>query len=195
MTIRTKSQLRKTLRAARREHVDAHPDSVRALLFHIPPRPLQAALDADAVIGLYHASAYEAPAHGYARFFKEQGHTIALPRFDAEDAPMGFAEYIDPFGENDLEAGPFGLKQPSAKAKTLVPDVLFVPLLGFSPMGKRLGQGGGHYDRWFSEHPGAKKIGLAWDVQCVEPEDALPTQPHDIALDCVVTTTRIYGNL
>ena len=67
--------------------------------------------------------------------------------------------------------------------------------MGFTPSGKRLGQGGGHYDRWLAEHPAVLKIGLAWDIQCVEPEDALPTEPHDIALDAVVTPTRMYGNL
>jgi len=56
----------------------------------------------------------------------------------------------------------------------------------------RLGQGGGHYDRWLAEHPAVQKIGLAWDAQlCAD----LPTEPHDIPLDAVITPTRIYGTL
>lgn len=191
----TKSELRKRLRKERREHAAAQPDSIRALLFHTPPRPLLAKLTPEAVIGLYHATAHEAPTAGYARHFHENGHTVALPRFASETVPMEFAEHTDPFAESDLEPGPFGMIQPDADAATITPDVLFVPLVGFTPSGKRLGQGGGHYDRWLSEHPEALKIGLAWDIQCVEPEDALPTEPHDIALDAVVTPTRIYGNL
>jgi 5-formyltetrahydrofolate cyclo-ligase len=192
--VTTKSDLRKTLRRARREHVSAQPAHIRALLFHRPPGPLLAAIDADAVIGLYHATGDEAPAGGYARFFQERGHRLALPRFADAGAPMEFAEHTDPFDESDLVPGPFGLRQPGPRAPALVPDVLFVPLIGFTASGSRLGQGGGHYDRWIAERPGALRVGMAWDVQLIEPEDALPLEPHDMALDCIVTPTRIYGN-
>ena len=195
MTTKTKAALRKELRAVRREHAAAQPDHIRALLFHTPPRPLLAKLDPHAVIGLYHATAHEAPTAGYMRHFHENRHTIALPRFATEETPMEFAQHSDPFAESDLEPGPFGLVQPGRHASALAPDVLFVPLVGFTPSGKRLGQGGGHYDRWLAEHPGVLKIGLAWDVQLIEPEAALPTEPHDVPLDAIVTPTRIYGTL
>ena len=142
------------------------------------------------MIGLYSANADEAPASGYARFFHERGHPIALPAFADDEAPMQFREHTDPFGQSDLEQGPFGIRQPAKSAAGIVPDVLFVPLIGFTADGDRLGQGGGHYDRWLAEHPGRMAIGLAWDVQL---RDALPTEPHDIALDAIVTPTRIYG--
>ncbi|MEM7700989.1 MAG: 5-formyltetrahydrofolate cyclo-ligase [Pseudomonadota bacterium] len=190
-----KTELRKTLRAARKAHVSAQPDSIRALLFNTPPRPLQASLAKEAVIGLYHAIPDEAPAASYARFFREAGYTIALPRFAEEESDMEFAEFSDPFAETDLEVGPFGLKQPGLDAAVLTPDALFIPLLGFTASGQRLGQGGGHYDRWLAEHPASQKIGLAWDIQLIEPEDALPVEAHDVALDAVITPTRMYGNL
>ena len=186
----SKSDLRKHLRKARREHVAAQSDEIRALLFHRPPAPLLAQIGDEAVIGLYHAGPDEAPAGGYARFFHEAGHRTALPFFAANDAPMTFRAHIDPHGESHLEAGPYGIRQPGPDAPELVPDVLFVPLIGFSANLERLGQGGGHYDRWIAAHPGTFAIGLAWDAQLCE---ALPTEPHDIALDAVVTPTRIYG--
>lgn len=171
------------------------PDSIRALLFHHPPRPVLEQIAPDAVIGLYHANAFEAPAGGYARHFHEREHHIALPRFAHPGAPMAFHEHTDPFGETDLELGPFKLNQPGPAARPVTPDVLFVPLIGFTASGKRLGQGGGHYDRWLAEHPGTRTIGLAWDVQLIEPEDTLPSEPHDMPLDCIVTPTRMYGSL
>lgn len=186
----TKSQLRKSLRKARREHVAAQPDAIRALLFHRPPAPLLAKIGDEAVIGLYHATAHEAPAHGYARFFHEAGHTIALPHFASEDAAMTFRAHTDPHGQSDLSDDPYGIKQPAGDAQVILPDVVFVPLIGFTASLDRLGQGGGHYDRWLSEHPGRLAIGLAWDVQLC---DSLPTEPHDMMLDAVVTPTRIYG--
>ncbi len=185
-----KSELRKQLRAARKRHVAAQSDAIGALLFHRPPSPLLAKLAADQTIGLYHANAFEAPAAGYAKFFHEAGHKVALPYFADQTAPMEFREHIDPHGEGDLEAGPYDLMQPASAARTIKPDLLFVPLLGFTDSGARLGQGGGHYDRWLAAHPGTLAIGLAWDVQLCE---EIPTEPHDIGLGAIITPTRFYG--
>jgi 5-formyltetrahydrofolate cyclo-ligase len=190
MTELAKPELRRTLRAARRAHVESLPDSIKGLLFHRPPAPLLGRIAPDAVIGLYHAGPFEAPAGGYARFFHEAGHSIALPRFADRSASMTFARHADPYGESDLAPGPFAMLQPAAEAEPLIPDVLFVPLVGFTAALDRLGQGGGHYDRWLAEHPGRLTIGLAWDAQAC---DALPSEPHDMPLDAVVTPTRIYG--
>ncbi|MFN3510544.1 MAG: 5-formyltetrahydrofolate cyclo-ligase, partial [Tsuneonella troitsensis] len=105
------------------------------------------------------------------------------------DAPMSFRVHSDPFDGDDLVDGPFGL-QPNEDAAEIVPQVLIVPLLAFTPDGRRLGQGGGHYDRWLAAHPGTVTIGLAWDIQEVAD---LPHEPHDVALSAVVTPTRILG--
>ncbi|MEP0191174.1 MAG: 5-formyltetrahydrofolate cyclo-ligase [Erythrobacter sp.] len=185
-----KADLRKSLLQARRDHVAAQSDAIRALLFHRPPGPLLEHIPTDAVIGLYCANEAEAPAQGYAKFFHEAGHPIALPHFATSDASMAFREHTDPFGESDLEEGPFGIMQPGDEGAELIPDLLFVPLVGFTVSGERLGQGGGHYDRWLTAHPPRLAIGLAWDVQLC---DSLPLEPHDVPLDTVVTPTRIYG--
>ncbi len=192
MTERSKPELRRTLRAARKAHVTALPDAIRGLLFHRPPAPLLALVPHEAVIGVYHAGPWEAPAAAYARFFLEAGHVLALPQFASPAASMTFRRHADPYGQGDLEVGPFGILQPAVDAEPLVPDVLFVPLVGFTATLDRLGQGGGHYDRWLAEHPPALAVGLAWDAQLC---DALPTEPHDAALDAVVTPTRIYGSI
>lgn len=186
----SKSDLRKSLRAERRRHVAALPDSTRALLFHRPPVPLLELIGDDAEIGLYHATPVEAPTTGYATFFHERGHDIALPHFIARNAPMQFRTFDDPHGGSDLEMGPFGLMQPTDDLYEVVPDVLFVPVLGFTAEGARLGQGGGHYDRWLAAHLSTLAIGLAWDCQLVE---AIPHEAHDRPLAAVVTPTRLYG--
>tara|TARA_B100000929_G_C15433797_1_gene395630 strand:- start:457 stop:1029 length:573 start_codon:yes stop_codon:yes gene_type:complete len=186
----TKNDLRKQLRAKRREHVAALPDSMRTLVFMRPPAPLMEMIPDDATIGLYHAGSSEAPTAAYARYFFEQGHESSLPHFSAMNTRMQFRRFVDPHDESDLETGPFGIKQPTNATEEIVPDVLFVPLVGFTEAGGRLGQGGGHYDRWLAAHPGTTTIGLAWDCQLV---DTLPTEPHDIPLGAVVTPTRMYG--
>ena len=190
--MQSKAALRKHLRAERLAHVAAIPESMLGLLFRHPPAPLLRHVPDGSTVGLYRAMPGEAPAARYAAFFSERGHTIALPRFDGAAAPMEFGRHTDPFGETDLEPGPYGLLQPPASAEKLAPDVLFVPLVGFTADGPRLGQGGGHYDRWLALHPGTTAIGLGWDCQLCE---ELPVEPHDIPLAAVVTPTRVFGEL
>ena len=188
--MKSKTELRKVLRKLRREHAESIPDSVRGLLFRQPPAPVLELIPKGAEIGLYHATKYEAPTASYARFFHETGHSIALPHFSASEAAMQFRTYSDPHGESDLEMGPLGLQQPTDDLYEIVPDVLVVPMLGFTERGERIGQGGGHYDRWLADHPETRTIGLAWDCQLVE---ELPTEAHDIGLNAIVTPTRFYG--
>lgn len=185
-----KGKLRRVLRERRREHVAGLEDSTRALVLRRPPRPVLNMIPAGATVALYHPIPTEAPTGGYARFFFEAGHPIALPRFPSRGAAMEFAAWTDPYDDSDLVVAPYGSLQPDGHAPGVTPDVLFVPLLGFTESGARLGQGGGHYDRWLADHPAALPIGLAWDVQKV---DMLPLEPHDRLLAAIVTPTRLYG--
>lgn len=178
------------MRAARRDHVAAIPDMVRALLFKQPPAGLSNLIPEGANIGLYHATDDEAPTNGYIKHFLESGHKVVLPRFTDASSPMEFAEHTDPFEGSDLETGAFGIRQPTGDAAKEQPEVLFVPLIAYTDAGQRLGQGGGHYDRWLADHPGTVAIGMGWDSQLV---DALPTEPHDQPMHAIVTPTRLYG--
>jgi 5-formyltetrahydrofolate cyclo-ligase len=187
-----KQKLRARMRDARRGHVRALPPATRALLFLRPPRPLADLAPDGTTVGLYHANPHEAPTRGYARWFFENGRHLALPRFAARGAPMRFQGWRDPFEDSDLEQGPYGHLQPaadSAGAPPIVPALVFVPLLAFTAAGGRLGQGGGHYDRWLADNPQVIAVGLAWDNQLV---DSLPLEPHDRMLRAVVTPTRFY---
>lgn len=186
----TKSELRSHLRALRQAHVETLPSSTKGLLFRVPPAPLLDLVPSGSAIGVYHANQWEAPAQHYASHLAEKGHSIALPRFADSAAAMEFAQWTDFYGETDLEDGAFGIKQPSSYAPKISPDVLFVPLVGFSENGERLGQGGGHYDRWLADNPDAIAIGLAWDCQL---SHAIPMEEHDRPLRAIITPTRFYG--
>ena len=185
-----KKQLRNALRSKRVEHAAALPPEVSALVFHRPPARVLELVPEGATIGLYRAGPGEAPASGYARFFLERGHGIALPRVTTLEQPMDFRLHTDPWEESDLESGPLGLRQPRADASVVVPEVLFMPLVGFTAKGDRLGQGGGFYDRHLAAHPQTIAIGMAWDVQEVA---ELPTELHDMRLSAIVTPTRVLG--
>jgi 5-formyltetrahydrofolate cyclo-ligase len=185
-----KKKLRTELRRKRTEHAKALPPEVSALVFNRPPRPLLDLVPVDATIGLYRSDVGEAPSASYIRFFFERGHQVALPRVTTLDKPMEFRLHTDPYEESDLEAGVWGLRQPGLDAPVVVPEVLFMPLIGFTANGDRLGQGGGYYDRYLAAHPQTIAIGMAWDVQEV-PE--LPTELHDMRLSAIVTPTRVLG--
>jgi 5-formyltetrahydrofolate cyclo-ligase len=64
-------------------------------------------------------------------------------------------------------------------------DVVIVPGLAFADGGRRLGQGGGHYDRFLRKlHPDCVTIGVAFAEQLV---DDLPHEDHDVRVGAVVT--------
>ena len=185
-----KQQLRTELRRKRVEHAGSLPPEVSALVFNRPPGRVLDLVPEGAKIGLYRSDAGEAPSANYIKFFFERGHPITLPRVTTLDKPMEFRLHTDPYEESDLESGVWGLRQPGVKAPVVTPEVLFMPLVGFTARGDRLGQGGGYYDRYLAAHPQTAAIGMAWDVQEV-PE--LPTELHDIRLSAIVTPTRVLG--
>ena len=63
-------------------------------------------------------------------------------------------------------------------------SVFLVPALAFDREGRRLGRGGGYYDRVLSQTSGIK-VGLAWDDQISN--EALPEESHDVRMDAIVT--------
>jgi len=188
--VNQKPMLRARFRKARRAHIAALPANTLRLLFLRPPAPIAALAPEGSVVGLYHAMPEEAPTRGYAQWFFENGRRIALPWFAERGSPMQFRLWSDPFADSDLETGPYGVLQPSAEAAEVMPDLAFVPLVAFTTSGERLGQGGGHYDRWLAANPDALPLGLAWDCQLAED---IPHEPHDRTLHSVVTPTRFYG--
>jgi 5-formyltetrahydrofolate cyclo-ligase len=184
-----KHRLRRAMRKVRSEHVQALPPSLAALMFKRPPTPVAELAPEGACVGLYYAIGAEAPTLAYARWFHENGRTVALPWFADRDSPMTFRTWRDPWDEAELITGPFGILQPSVSSPEAIPTLVFVPVLAFTAGGERLGQGGGHYDRWLAANPRAVALGLAWDCQLA---DALPTEHHDRPLRAVVTPTRLY---
>ncbi|HEU4651771.1 MAG TPA: 5-formyltetrahydrofolate cyclo-ligase [Croceibacterium sp.] len=188
--IEQKKRLRRDLRRKRIEHAAALPPEVSALVFNRPPQPVLDLVPSGATIGLYRSDEGEARSASYIKFFFERGHPVALPRVTTLDKPMEFRLHTDPYEESDLEAGVWGLRQPRIEAPVVVPEVLFMPLVGFTARGDRLGQGGGYYDRYLAAHPQTIAIGMAWDVQEVA---ELPTELHDMRLSAIVTPTRVLG--
>ncbi len=93
-------------------------------------------------------------------------------------------------GDVLIHAG-FKVLEPGPDAPEVFPHALLVPLAAFDRAGGRVGYGKGHFDRSIAGLSALHRlltIGLAFSVQEV---DAVPTEPHDRALDLIVTETGI----
>ena len=66
-------------------------------------------------------------------------------------------------------------------------DVTVVPLIAFDTDLNRIGFGGGYYDRYLSRNT-TRAIGIAFDEQQC---DGIEPEPTDIALDMIITPTRV----
>lgn len=90
-------------------------------------------------------------------------------------------------GWQHMERGALNIPSPPAsEAYSGKVDVAVIPGLGFSPAGRRLGYGGGYYDRWLAAHRETARIALGFHDQ-IEP--AIPHEPHDVPIDVLVTET------
>ena len=112
------------------------------------------------------------------------GTTVLLPRIDpVRPGRMHFAP-LARMGER--RRGPHGIAEPwPAARRGQRIDLMLLPLLAFDEQGRRLGSGGGYYDRWLQTHPRPKCCaGYAYAMQQVQ---AIPAEPWDIPLDAVCT--------
>ena len=112
--------------------------------------------------------------------------TVVAPRWNGETYELARVKSLS---DADLRRGPMNILEP-AEADIVAPEeigVWIVPGLAFTKDGKRLGYGGGWYDRLLAmASKSARKIGVAHEFQIVE---NLPNEPHDIKMDAVVTDT------
>ena len=167
-----KKALRAKLRAARDAFAHAP----------FPPPPAFGDLLAEnLVVASYIAVGGEVDPTPFAEAALAAGCRLALPHVVDRAAPLRFLAWP---GDAALVPGPFGLRQPAADLPELKPDIVLTPLVGFDRAGNRIGQGAGHYDRAFADHPYAWRVGLAWSVQEV---DALTADPWDIPLHAIAT--------
>ena len=120
------------------------------------------------------------------------GKTVALPRVDAS-VRMLRALAIEDL-DRDVEPGYPGISEPRAD-RPAIPlaeiDWVLVPGIAFDPAGKRLGYGGGYYDRLLPLLPrAAERVAGAFETQIVE---RVPAARYDIGVDCIVTERRVLA--
>ena len=173
-----KQALRDRLRFRRRHFVANLDPMGRLAAFHAMPDALRVLLDAGPVVGAYAPWGDEPDIRPLLRLDDRR---IALPHHSDRTPAMTFRLWED---GDALRKGPWGSPQPPDSAEIAHPDIILCPLVGFDRHGGRLGQGGGHYDRFFAENLAVPRIGIGWSVQEV---DTVPIEQTDILLDAVLT--------
>ena len=108
-----------------------------------------------------------------------RGHVIVLPVTPKRGNPLTFREW---WPGQAMVAEAFGTMRPVGEV--VVPEFLLVPLLAFDRAGRRLGYGGGFYDRTLAGLPGVVTVGCAYAAQEV---DEVPTGLYDFLLNAVAT--------
>lgn len=113
-----------------------------------------------------------------------RGHVVGLPVTPARGAGLSFRRWTP---AAPLQAGRFGTLEPS-DGDAIQPTLLLVPLLAFDRQGRRLGYGGGYYDRTLAG-TASVTIGCGFALQEV---DRVPTETHDWVLNAVATEAGVF---
>lgn len=103
---------------------------------------------------------------------------VAVPVLQGPE--MRFARYRR---DESLRPNQFGIAEPADPA-FVTPNVVLAPLVAFDRRGRRLGMGGGYYDRYFAATPTPVRIGIAHECQRAS---ELPATASDVPLTAVVT--------
>ena len=120
----------------------------------------------------------------------DRGIRVALPRVSRGRLVLASVTDLDAH----LATGRFGIREPLSDRPVLDPadvDLFVVPGLAFDRSGHRLGYGGSFYDRLLrGRRDDALVAAVAFADQLV---DAVPAEPHDHPVDCVVTESGVVG--
>ncbi len=124
------------------------------------------------------------------RAWHAEGKQVVLPVMQGLKGELGHHVFV---GEANLKPNAWGIWEPQGTdwVSPEVVDVVLVPALALDRTGGRTGYGQGHYDRFLAETK-AFKVGLVY-AACLY--DTVPTEPHDIPLDAIVTeeeVVRVY---
>ena len=177
-------ELRDSLDVSKRQDLD------EKIFSHL--RKVEAYSRADLVL-TYVSYRSEVDTHAIIESLFAEGRRVAVPRCDKKAHTMSFLE-LSSF--DDLEPGAHNILEPKkslVKAVTvrdMVGSACLVPGLIFDTRGRRIGYGGGYYDRFLAFYPG-EKIGLARNSQICG--SGLPQEETDVPLDYLVTETGAWN--
>jgi 5-formyltetrahydrofolate cyclo-ligase len=178
-TMQKKTALRTALLAARQAvapDLRAHWDTAIGVQVHawLAAHPTK-------VLGVYWPIRAEPDLRGTYAELAMAGIQLALPIVTEPNQPLQFATWAP---GDALIPDAWGVSIP-AQRSLVQPDMLLVPCVGFNRQRIRLGYGGGFYDRTLAPAPRPVALGIAYSCALAD----FTADPHDIALDAILTET------
>jgi len=120
------------------------------------------------------------------------GKHVVLPKVDKKNKKLLLYEITD---IHELAKGYMGILEPSVPENRLKRlediELVIIPGAAFDASGNRLGYGAGYYDKLLSMMKNKiQVVAPAYEDQIVE---KLPSEPHDVKVDKIVTEKRLIG--
>jgi 5-formyltetrahydrofolate cyclo-ligase len=151
----------------------------------------QAGLIRSDVITGYHATATEPDLHDLLLAARDSGATVLLPRVHGTEL-----QWVTWTTMTTFQSGPLGFEEPAGQpvdaALVTRSSMMFIPALAVDHTGRRLGQGGGFFDRLLARIPhqtagGPLRVAVVFDTELIA---EVPGESHDQHVDAVLTPTR-----
>lgn len=183
-----KTALRMLVRNRRRQLAREHPEA-DWMLAEVGRVPLTARFPdpAGKVAALYVGLGSEIDPRPLGDWLVEQGWTLALPRVEDDQGAMVFRRWTpgQPLTHDEI-----GLKAPDPSSPVVEPDLVVAPLLAFDRDGRRLGQGGGYYDRALKALRARGEVFVLGLAYAGQETHGLPVEDHDQRLDAILTESE-----
>ncbi len=122
----------------------------------------------------------------------DTGKKIILPKVEKKERKLNLYEIKS---LKEMKSGYMGINEPipdeSKRFKINEIDLIIVPGVCFDVYGNRIGYGGGYYDIILSEKKSdTPVIALSYEEQIIQ---EIPSEPHDIKVDIIITDKRIIN--
>jgi 5-formyltetrahydrofolate cyclo-ligase len=122
----------------------------------------------------------------------DRGKVVVAPRVNAMTRMIDL--FVIANAARDIVPGYRGIPEPGIHCTSIAADEIdwiLVPGVAFDADGRRLGYGGGFYDRLLPHaRRDARRIAGAFDLQIVE---SVPAAPHDLSVEAIVTEERLLS--
>lgn len=146
-------------------------------------------LSEPAVVAAYVPTPAEVDVLPFVQKCINSGAAVAVPRWNGFAYDLAVLSGVE---RSHLEVGPMGILQPPQTALKVSPSDIglwIVPALSYTCSGRRLGYGGGWYDRMLSAADDRSvKIGVAYSFQVLA---EIPHDEHDESVAFVVASDSV----
>jgi len=146
------------------------------------------------IIFVYSAMAKEIPTQGIIHTAMNDGKKVALPKIRTGVKAGAKMDFVFISKDTEYKNGVYGILEPVSNEFIDVKDIndrveMLIPGLCFDIKGRRIGYGGGYYDRYLTKCPKDKFhiTALACEYQIFE---SLPFNGDDKTVNLIVTENR-----